>query len=157
MQRNTIPYQLLAVWRDLSQTTENWETFASTIFTQVKARKAKARFRRRSTHVPNLIQLGSTLERHTVYFIYGESKGTGCDTNKLQELSWEDSAHEKSAEWISGRSQCRIMRQTLSNITTFRTNLRFRRRSFVSLRGKRKRGGGWGARKREKNLSCSSF
>ena len=25
---------------------------------------SKARFRRRSTHVPNLIELGSTLERH---------------------------------------------------------------------------------------------
>jgi len=25
---------------------------------------SKARFRRRSTHVPNVIELGSTLERH---------------------------------------------------------------------------------------------
>ena len=30
----------------------------------IKLSKIQARFRRRSTHVPNLIELGSTLERH---------------------------------------------------------------------------------------------
>ena len=51
-------------WKEDRRQHEKKDALLSLRPSRVNTGPSKARFRRRSTHVPNLIELGSTLERH---------------------------------------------------------------------------------------------